>query len=113
MARLPRNLRPTPILTRSRVVLEIASELVADRDQPYNQAKVMLRAQGAADWPLSLFGLSTVEGVHAVARGEVALAIINPAAALGIAYRGEPPLPSPSRCRFTPRRKLSGGIAVT
>ena len=99
MARLPRNLRPTPILTRSRVVLEIASELVADRDQPYNQAKVMLRAQGAADWPLALFGSSTVEGVDAVVKGEAALAIITPAAALGFAYRGEPPFTAPQPVR--------------
>lgn len=99
MARLPRNLRPTPILTRSRVVLEIASELVADRDQPYNQAKVMLRAQGATDWPLALFGSSTVEGVDAVVKGEAALAIINPAAALGFAYRGEPPFTAPQPVR--------------
>ncbi|HEY4134596.1 MAG TPA: TAXI family TRAP transporter solute-binding subunit [Alphaproteobacteria bacterium] len=79
----------TPMTTRSRVVLEIASELVADRNQRYNQAKVLLRVQGADDWPLALFGSSTIEGVDAIAKREVALAIINPSSALTLAYRGK------------------------
>jgi hypothetical protein len=62
------------------------------------QAKVLLRAQGGGigEWPLRLFGSSTVEGLDAVVSGESALAIINPAAALTVAYRGvggRPPLP--------------------
>jgi hypothetical protein len=78
----------TPMTTRSRVVLEIASELVADKSQPYNQAKVYLRTQGKEEWPLCLFGSSTLEGIHAVVRGEAALAMINPASPLMLAYRG-------------------------
>ena len=78
----------TPMTTRSRVVLEIASELVADRGQPYNQAKVLLRTQGSADWPLCLFGSSTTEGIDAVVKGEAALAIINPASVLALALKG-------------------------
>ena len=78
----------TPMTTRSRVVLEIAAELVADRGQPYNQAKVLLRTQGAPDWPLCLFGSSTSEGIDAVVKGEAALAIINPAAVLALAFKG-------------------------
>ena len=77
-----------PMTTRSRVVLEIASELVADKSYPYNQAKVQLRVQGASDWPCTLFGSSTKEGVFAVAKGEAQLAIINPAATLNLAVRG-------------------------
>jgi uncharacterized protein len=78
----------TPMTTRSRVVLEIASELVADKSYPYNQARVQLRVQGGPDWPVTLFGSSTIEGVHAVVRGEAQLAIINPATALALAYNG-------------------------
>ena len=74
--------------TRSRVVLEIAAELVADRSQPLNQAKVYLRTQGKEEWPVCLFGSSTHEGVRAVVSGEAALAMINPAAPLLLAYRG-------------------------
>lgn len=87
------------MVTRSRVVLEVASELVADRDQKYNQAKVMLRVQGGPDWPLSLFGSSTIEGVDAVVKREVALAIVNPASALWMAYRGISPFTEPQPVR--------------
>jgi TRAP-type uncharacterized transport system substrate-binding protein len=80
-----------PITTRSRVVLEIAAELVADAEQPYSQAKVLLRKQGTNEWPLVLFGSSTYEGVDAVVNGEAALAMINPAASLTLAYRGTGP----------------------
>jgi hypothetical protein len=69
----------TPMTTRSRVVLEIAAELVADKSYPYNQAKVQLRVQGGPDWPVTLFGSSTIEGVYAVVKGEAQLAIVNPA----------------------------------
>jgi hypothetical protein len=79
----------TPMVTRSRFVLEVASELVTIPDQPYNQAKVLMRVQGGPDWPLCLFGSSTIEGLDAVVKGEAALAIINPASALALAYRGK------------------------
>ena len=58
-----------PVTTRSRVVLEIASELVA-ANETLRQAKVMLRAQGSPGW------------------SRADLAIINPSAALTLAYRG-------------------------
>jgi hypothetical protein len=80
---------------RSRVVLEIASELVAIRSQPYNQAKVSLRVQGGPDWPLTLFGTSTIEGVYEVVGGRAALAIINPAAAFCVAAVGRRPFSEP------------------
>jgi len=88
-----------PIVTRSRVVLEIAAELVADDEQPYTQAKVLLRKQGTQEWPLCLFGSSTYEGVDAVVRGEAALAMINPAASLTLAYRGTGPYATPQPVR--------------
>lgn len=90
-----------PVAIRSRVVLEIAAELVALADQPLRQAKVLLREQGAAslDWPLRLFGSSTQEGIDAVAARESALAMINPSAALTLAYRGSPPFSAPQPVR--------------
>jgi hypothetical protein len=98
---MPSPFKANAITTRSRVVLEIAAELVAMHDQPLRQAKVLLRAQGEGnpDWPLRLFGSSTNEGVEAVVTGESALAIINPAAALSIAYRGAPPYKAPQPVR--------------
>jgi TRAP-type uncharacterized transport system substrate-binding protein len=89
----------TPMTTRSRVVLEIAAELVADKSQPYNQAKVYLRTQGKEEWPLCLFGSSTLEGIHAVVKGEADLAMINPASPLMLAYRGQGIFPTPQPVR--------------
>lgn len=76
-----------PVTTRSRVVLEIASEFVASHDT-MRQAKVLLREQGKRDWSLCLTGLSTNEGIVEVASGAADLAIINPSSALTVAYRG-------------------------
>ena len=79
-----------PVTTRSRVVLEIAAELVALPDQRERQAKVLLREQGSgAAWPLCLFATSTSEGVEAVAQREADLAMINPSGPLTLAYRGQ------------------------
>ena len=75
--------------TRSQIVLEIAAALVAQPQQRLRQAKVSLREQGSAEgWPLCLFASSTHEGIDAVVSGEAALAIVNPSAALTLAYRG-------------------------
>lgn len=82
-----------PITTRSRVVLEIASELVTVHN-PFWQAKVLLRNQGQPEWELSLYASSTLDGVDAVVRGESALGIVNPSTALLMAYRGLKPYAS-------------------
>lgn len=77
---------------RSRIVLEVAAELVAAPEQSMRQAKVLLRERGSgADWPLRLYGSSTIEGIHEVARGETLLAIVNPAAMLSLALHGSTP----------------------
>jgi hypothetical protein len=88
MAKLPRETRPTPPTIRSRIVLEIASELVAMKDQPNDQAKILLRPQGASEWQLSLFGSSTVEGLHEVVARTSDLAIVNPASLVALAISG-------------------------
>lgn len=44
---------------------------------------------------LGLFGSSTIEGIRAVAAGEVALAIVNPSATLTLAHRGTGPFSEP------------------
>lgn len=99
---MPDTLRPSAATMRSRVAIEIAAELVAAADQPYRQAKVLLRDQGAApgSWPVALFGSSTVEGVEAVACQEASLAMVNPAAVLTFAYRGSPPFARPLPVRL-------------
>lgn len=84
----------SPITTRSRVVLEIASELVTVHNRNL-QAKVLLREQGEREWAFSLFGSSMIDGVEAVVNGESVLAIINPSTALALAFRGLHPFNAP------------------
>jgi TRAP-type uncharacterized transport system substrate-binding protein len=82
-------------------MLEVASELVAYplAEQPYLQAKITLREQGAPDWPVTLFATSTAEGVDAVVSGEATMAIVNPAATASLAYRGTGPFREPQPIR--------------
>ncbi len=82
-----------PNITRSRLMLEIASEMIG-RDQPkdfpdYYQAKVVLRPNKPGVKGVSLFGSSTAEGIYAVANREVDVAIINPACVAAVAARGK------------------------
>ena len=81
-----------PNVTRSRLVLEIASEMTgsaaSDVVPTYIQPRVVLRhARGGK--PATFLGVSTAEGIFAVASREVDLAIINPAAVLSVAMRGK------------------------
>lgn len=89
-----------PNTTRSRVALEMAAELVAMDDQPLRQAKVLLRESAEHAWPLALFGSATIEGIHDVAEGRSALAIVNPSTALRMAYLGTGPFARPQPVRL-------------
>lgn len=82
-----REQRPSATTVRSQIVLEISAGFTALPDQPMRQAKVLIREQGTAGWPIALYASSTSEGVDAVVMGEVALAIHNPPAALTLTYR--------------------------
>lgn len=82
---------------RSRVVIEIAAELVA-ADQPLRQARVQLRAKGA-DWPVNLYAGSTMEAIEQVVSGQAQLSMVNPAAILALAYRGTGPFRVPQPLR--------------
>jgi len=79
-------------VTRSRLVLEIASEMAgagaSDRVPDFIQPKVVLR-QARGGKPATLFGVSSAEGIFAVASREADLAMINPAAVLAVAMRGK------------------------
>jgi uncharacterized protein len=91
---MPTNTAPAvnPNVTRSRLILEVASEMVggsaADPVPDYFQAKVILRhAKGGK--PVTLFAVSSAEGIFAVANREADLAIINPACVLSVAVKGK------------------------
>lgn len=81
-----------PGVTRSRVVTEIASELVATRP---GHVKILLGQPPGSDWSLALLGSSTVESLHEVGNGASQLALVNPSAALTIAHRGIAPFDRP------------------
>lgn len=84
---------------RSRLVLEVASELVDQTEWPYRQARVSLRVQGADDWPVTLFASDGPAAIAEVARGAVQLAISNPAGFLAFAARGTGPFRTPIALR--------------
>jgi TRAP-type uncharacterized transport system substrate-binding protein len=89
-----------PVVTRSRLVLEMAYELIGNNEWPYQQAMVQLRPQGGDGWRAALFGSDSDEAIWSVARGEVQLAIINPAAPLTLAVRGAGPFKEPIPLRM-------------
>jgi TRAP-type uncharacterized transport system substrate-binding protein len=80
---------------RSHLVLEVASELVDRPGWPYRQARINLREQGGNTWPVCLFGSDGPAAIDEVARGELQVAIINPAGPLALALRGKGPFKSP------------------
>jgi hypothetical protein len=80
---------------RSRLVLEVASELVDQRSWPYRQARIGLREQGAENWSVTFFGSDGPAVIDEVARGEVQVAIINPAGLLALAVKGTGPFKTP------------------
>ena len=85
----------TPVVVRSLLVLEMASELVTMSDWPHKQARLTLRDQGAEDWGLTLFASDSPSGIEEVARGESHLAILNPGTLLTLALRGNGPFKEP------------------
>ena len=91
----PTRMRTHPHTTRSRLMLEVAAELVNRRDWPYLQARVSLREQGGDDWPVTLFASDSPAAIWEVAAGKVQFAIINPSMILKLAYLGNPPFTEP------------------
>lgn len=80
---------------RSRLVLEVAAELVDQAGWAERQARVSLRTQGANQWPVNLIASDGPAAIELVARGEMQLAISNPAMYLALAVRGSGPYSSP------------------
>lgn len=91
----PTRMRTHPHTTRSRLMLEVAAELVNRRDWPYLQARVSLREQGGSDWPVTLFASDSPAAIWDVASGKVQFAIINPSIILKLAALGSPPFTEP------------------
>lgn len=80
---------------RSRLVLEMAAEMVAVGYPVFRETRVELKGET----PLALDSSSTMAGIEAVVSGRSALAMVNPAAFLTLAYRGAGPWTSPQPVR--------------
>lgn len=84
-----------PATTRSSLMLQVASKLVAAREWQYRQAKIVLREQGGHGPEFYFFGDDSPAGVVAVGRGEIQIATVNPATLLGLAALGKGPFEKP------------------
>jgi TRAP-type uncharacterized transport system substrate-binding protein len=91
----PTRMRTHPHTTRSRLMLEVASELVSRRDWPLLQARVSMREQGSETWPVTLFASDSPATMQEVASGKVQIAIVNPSMILKLASLGSPPFKEP------------------
>jgi TRAP-type uncharacterized transport system substrate-binding protein len=91
----PTRMRTHPHTTRSRLMLEVASQLVSQKDFPYLQARVSLREQGSDEWPVTLFASDSPATIHEVAAGKVEFAMINPSMILKLAALGSAPFKEP------------------
>jgi hypothetical protein len=92
---------PTPpALSRSRVALELAAELVGTQGWPYLRAHIELRERDFDQTGFGLFGSGSPDGIDEVAAGRSGLAMINPSAVLSMAYRGTGPYTAPLLVRI-------------
>jgi TRAP-type uncharacterized transport system substrate-binding protein len=91
----PTRMRTHPHTTRSRLMLEVAAELVNRRDWPYLQARISLREQGSSEWPVTLFASDSPVAIPEVASGKTQFAIINPSMILKLAALGSAPFNAP------------------
>jgi TRAP-type uncharacterized transport system substrate-binding protein len=91
-----RPVHAPPVVTRSKLLLEVTSEIIGDRAFGPQQARLQLRRQGAANpWELSLFASDAPSIFDDVARGEAQIGMINPSDVLTLAYRGTGPFKEP------------------
>ncbi len=84
-----------PVTTRSRLILEAASEMVGAEDWKRRQVRVSLREQGDTEWSVNLLASDTPDAIEEIATGNADIAIINPAAPVTLALRGTGPFRDP------------------
>lgn len=82
-------------------MLEMTYELIRDPKWRANQARISLRqAGGHKPWEFCFFGSDAPPAIEEVARGDVHMAIINPAEPLALAERGVGPFTEPIPLRI-------------
>jgi len=84
-----------PVVMRSRLMLEVTSELVGANEWHDNQVMILMRPQGDSKWRTCFFASESPSSVDMVARGEAEIAICNPGGVLGMALRGRGPYKTP------------------
>jgi len=77
----------------------VASALVEQPDWANRQAQVSLRPQGAERWAVNMIASDGPAAIERVARGELQLAISNPAMYVALAARGTGPYAAPIALR--------------
>jgi TRAP-type uncharacterized transport system substrate-binding protein len=85
----------TPVIMRSRLMLETVSELVAANEWRDKQVMILMRPQGDDQWRTRFFASDAPNSVEAVAKGEADIAICNPGGVLAMALRGKGPYKKP------------------
>jgi TRAP-type uncharacterized transport system substrate-binding protein len=94
MLTIPQVIR-YPVVMRSRLMLEVASELVAADEWLDKQVMIYFRPQGDESWRIRFFASDAPNSVDAVAAGEADVAICNPGGVLAMAMRGTGPYQQP------------------
>lgn len=91
--------RPRAATIRSRLMLQVTDYLVGEAGWARKQAEVHLRRQGDESSVVRFSGSDSPDAVLAVARGELDVAVVNPATAaravlIDAGWLGEPPVAS-------------------
>jgi len=84
-----------PVVQRSRMMLEVASELVGSDGWEDRQVEIHMRPQGAPDWGMCFFASDAPNSIDAVASGTAQFAICNPGGVLSMALKGTGPFKEP------------------
>jgi len=80
---------------RSKLMLEIAAELVGMTDWTDRQVRIQFRPQGGDAWNVCFFASDAPGAIDAVTSGEADIAIVNPGAVLAMALNGAGPFKKP------------------
>jgi TRAP-type uncharacterized transport system substrate-binding protein len=75
--------------------LDLAEALTLSDDRRFCQVALEIAGAGAGGGPLALFASDNPEGIDAVVAGQAAMALVNPAVMLTLAYRGTGPFTKP------------------
>src|ERR1700732_3571224 len=87
MLTIPNPIR-IPVIMRSRLMLETASELVGANEWRDRQVMILMRPQGDDQWRIRFFASDAPTSIDAVASGDADIAICNPGGVLAMAARG-------------------------